>query len=328
MRKLLSLLALYFLSVTLVAQEHIRFMGIPLGGQIDSFIEKLEKERGFRETTETDTISDIYYLDGEYRNFKNVRLVVASVNKTKIVGTVSVHCDSTVHNQRQVESLIDEYNRMYGKAERITDYSYTWKVGENEIYIISSKNGINIYYEDYTEVEAKNKLYKRIIEFNKKRVKEEERNKIKEICGIPFGSTYQKVLKITENKFGRKDIISSNNLIAYSDKYYAGIMFSKIYFQFQSDGENSYFNDCMFVISKKTYEEAKEQLDILLNKLSQKYTVKELDDEYGKSYYGGISPLSNEKIGFVIGLMKHEETENEYSVCLRYGPYNYVNEEF
>ena len=84
----------------------------------------------------------------------------------------------------------------------------------------------------------------------------------KSICGVDFGSSYESAKSILENKFGKAEI-EKNNEICYFDREYAGYKFYAIWFSFQSDGYNTYFNGCFF---------ADRFTDITLAKKIQKYT--------------------------------------------------------
>ena len=159
--------------------------------------------------------------------------------------------------------------------------------------------------------------------------KEWERQIVKEICGIPFGSSYEKTKEVLENKYGTSSIFSDKTKIIYENQTYAGITFDDILFLFQSDGYKSYLNGCVFVIKTNSLKDAKDKRDYLYRILSWKYEMKEgTDDNGNKFYYGGHSPVPLDGWGFTIEILKYGNSVNSYAARLMYGRYNYVKEEF
>ena len=159
-----------------------------------------------------------------------------------------------------------------------------------------------------------------------------ETQRIKEICGVHFGASYEKAKEILENKYGRAeyDFSHSKQIISFSSKRYAGILFDNIHFLFQNDGERTFMNGCCFILNAKNIEEVKAKRKMLHDILSQKYQLEEHKDENGFLYYiGGISPIDFAN-GLLIDVVKYEKGISwyPYSARLLYGPYNYVTEEF
>ena len=65
----------------------------------------------------------------------------------------------------------------------------------------------------------------------------------KEVCGVPFGSSYETAKDMLKKKFGEPGyLLTDENSIVYQYKSYGGISFSSICFYFQRDGLNSYMN--------------------------------------------------------------------------------------
>ena len=119
-----------------------------------------------------------------------------------------------------------------------------------------------------------------------------KKEQIKSIGGIAFGISQEKALPILRNKYGREESFSDNKDIVFKNIKYAGVDFNSVHFLFQSDGINSYFNTCIFILDAKTRKEAiakqKEMKDIL----SQKYDFSSFEDDNGFDLYaGGVSPL-------------------------------------
>lgn len=157
---------------------------------------------------------------------------------------------------------------------------------------------------------------------------------ITEICGVEFGTSYETAKQLLEYKFGDSeyDFEHSRQSISFKNKSYAGFIFDDIHFRFQSDGRNTYLNDVIFIIIAKNSDEAKKKRDMLRDRISQKYYLeKGTDDNKFTYYYGGVSPLKD-SMGLSIDIIKYSaeiaRIYGQYGVRLRYGPYNYVREEF
>lgn len=164
-----------------------------------------------------------------------------------------------------------------------------------------------------------------------------ESQRVKEICGIPFGTSYEEASNSLYNKYGSPEynINNSKESITYKNKKYAGILFDTIYFLFQSDGRRSYMNGCVFIIKADDAEEAKKNRDMLYKKLSEKYRMLVYTDENDFKYYvGGFSPTGGDDAAFVIDVVKYKyEKEvarlfHPYAARLMYGLYEYIKEEF
>ena len=162
-----------------------------------------------------------------------------------------------------------------------------------------------------------------------------EAQRVTEICGVKFGTSYETAKRILENKYGdaEYDYSHSKQIITFNNKNYAGIYFDAIHFLFQSDGHKTYMNCCIFIIDTNTAEEAKKKREILHQRLSEKYYMETRTDDNGFKYYlGGLSPLDN-RYAFYIDVLKYgrEVARNHhypYAARLYYGPYDYVKEEF
>ena len=136
-----------------------------------------------------------------------------------------------------------------------------------------------------------------------------------------------------EIKYGYPDYSPDKTTIIYKHKTYAGIAFDNIHFLFQSDGNRSYFNGCVFIIEAYSLTDAKEKQEMLHKKLSAKYFI--IKDSYKDGtpcYIGGRSPIPNDGFGFNIDIIKLNNSNTKqsypYAARLYYGRYNYVKEEF
>lgn len=167
----------------------------------------------------------------------------------------------------------------------------------------------------------------------------------KSICGVEFGCSKEEAMRILNNKYGSPMYNPSNeNVVSYEKQKYAGVDFDNIHFLFQSDGRNSYFNACIFVISAKSLSKAKQLQKFLAEKMEEKYRLTWIDEDTDEpQFYGGVSPLWNESYNIEDTLTKFYAFRSDimeydkdlvkkigysHSVRLIYGPYQYVEEEF
>lgn len=167
---------------------------------------------------------------------------------------------------------------------------------------------------------------------------------IKNVCGIAFGTPYDKAETVCRNKFGLPDTGTDRTKICFKNIKYAGIDFSSLYFLFQSDGVNSYLNACIFVKDVKSLSEAIEIQKNFAETILKKYEMVTVTGSDGyPTYGGGFSPLwdghwynlSFDEYGTGIhtDIIKYESElakslGHYYGVRIVYGPYDYVKEEF
>ena len=82
----------------------------------------------------------------------------------------------------------------------------------------------------------------------------------------------------------------------------------------------------------ETEEEAKSKRDAIWGKVKEKYRFghEDIDIDGFKYYESGCSPLGGFSNGFVVDIVKLNETYNgyKYFARIKYGPYNYVKEDF
>ena len=318
------------ISIICQAQEHLRFMDIPLDGNLDSFCSKLIKDKGLVAGTMTDgeqyMSMETKKLSGDFYGIKGCTFFIRKHERLNNVSSVVVEDTLLALGKADELRLISLLDKNYGNHEKdSTRYSvwYIWKTINGEIELDVHKDGFNIFYIDYSEKDIRKQL-------SEEREREWERQTIKEICGIPFGSSYEKTEKVLENKYGEKSFMSDKTNICYQNKTYAGIQFDYIYFLFQSDGYKSYLNGCVFALEATSLRQAKEKQEMLYRKLSIKYDMKEGVDDNGNKYYlGGHSPIPLDGFGFSIEIIKYENRPSiPYAARLMYGRYNYVKEEF
>ena len=166
---------------------------------------------------------------------------------------------------------------------------------------------------------------------------------VKSIGGIPFGISREKAQIMLRNKFGSHEYDPSSTNLTFKNIKYAGYDFNSAIFMFQSDGIDSYFNTCIFVIEAKCLSEAMLRQKELYENLSQKYDLSNFAEKDGiPMYAGGISPLwdghwynfDTSHAGAVkLDIIEYSKDIAKslgitHGVRIVYGPYNYINEEF
>lgn len=312
------------------AQEHLRFMDIPLDGTLDNFCNKLIGEKGL---SASKMIKDEQYYDmaerrltGTFYGIKNCNFDVRQHERLDYVSSVMVWNDQSALSEDETKRIITLFDEKYGEHETVDSRSsswYTWRTTSGEVEIYKPDKGFTVWFQDYTELNILNVI-------SEEKQRERERQTIKEICGIPFGSSYEKVKEVLYNKYGTPSIFSDKTKISYENKSYAGISFDNIIFLFQSDGYKSYLNGCVFILEATSLAKAKEKRELLYEKLRWKYNMKEdVDDDGIKYYYGGYSPIPYDGFGFAIDIIKYNNRSSiPYAARLMYGRYNYVKEEF
>lgn len=334
-----------FVSVMLgYAQEHLRFMDIPIQGTLDSFVDILVEEKKMTiaeiKVGEGYTSYESRKLIGEFEGFKNVKINVVRKREFNHVSSVIVDCDTIEYNYNKVLSLIDKYDSIYGKHKyrSMSPFDmYRWELESGNIQISVCSFMIQVHFMDYTERVADNirsfddvESYK---SFEERLEEERKKQTVREICGVPFGSSYDEAKRILESKYGYPEYYPDRTTISYKNKNYAGLNFDAIHFLFQSDGHKSYMSGCIFIMNANSLSEAKAKQDILYKKLSEKYLMLDgVDSNGSKYYYGGYSPLEDGSLAFTIDILKYDDKLSKlfypYAARLTYGRYDYVKEEF
>lgn len=320
---------------------HLKFMDIPMEGTLDFFSNRLIEEKGFIKSQmgKEDERYDNHQIKliGKFGGFENAKVYLKQHSKANGISSLTVYFDKSQYDENKIQSWLETYNSLYGDPNHYksdnSDYeTYTWESEDGKIKICIVDDYFYITFDDKTELEAEDKDYK---EYMAKR----ERETVNEICGIPFGSSYETAETKLDNKYGMADF-HNRSMIVYYNKTYAGITFNSIMFLFESDGTKSFMNGAVFILDTKTSKEAEEKRDLLYKQLSYKYEMESKDDSNGrKFYYGGYPPantvLSLESIfqrGFIIEVIKRDKEFTKdatpYFARLMYGRYKYVNEEF
>ncbi|MBR2777343.1 MAG: hypothetical protein IKD75_09620 [Prevotella sp.] len=330
MRRFTLTIIISLLVVICQAQGHLSFMDIKFDCSLDAFCNKLITNKGLTAGTMTDgeqyRSMETKKLTGDFYGVKNCTFYVRKHERLDNVSSVIVEDTLGVLSDVDVKRIISIHDKQFGNHEKdSTMYFiwYIWKTENGEVELSLRDNGFKAFYTDTTEIAVRKAISD---EFNR----EWERQTVKEICGIPFGSSYENTKEVLENKYGSPSIFSDKTKIYYENKSYAGIFFDDIIFLFQSDGYKSYLNGCVFILEASSLKDAKEKCDILYRKLRIKYDMEDgIDDNGNKYYIGGHSPVPFDGFGFSIEILKYDNKARvPYAARLMYGRYNYIREEF
>lgn len=305
-------------------------MDIPFDSPLNAFYDKLVSTKGLIAAKMTDgeqySSMETKKLTGDFYGIKNCTFYVRKHERLNNASSVIVEDTLSALGENDAKRIISFHDKWFGTHKTdSTRWSiwYTWKTAGGEVELSLRDNGFKAFYTDTTELAVRKAISE---EF----ARERDRQTVKEICGIPFGSSYEKSKEILENKYGTSSFLSDKTRIVYDNKSYADIYFDTIMFLFQSDGYRSYLNGCVFILEATSLSDAKDKRERLYKKLSWKYDIKEgVDDNGNKYYYGGNSPVSFWDFGFHIDIIKYDNRPSiPYAARLMYGRYNYVKEEF
>lgn len=182
------------------------------------------------------------------------------------------------------------------------------------------------------------------LEVQEKLIEINRQQQVKSIANVEFGSSREKCEKILRKKFGTPSIYSSADRLLFTNIKYAGLDFDSLFFLFQSDGDNTYLNSCIFIINVNDYESALNKEKDLAYMLSKKYltVLNDVDNNGNPCHICGTSPLWDGTFNglFTSGsaihtnILKYDEKVakdagvGSYAVRLIYGPFDYVKEEF
>lgn len=335
-----------FAAAICFAQEHMRFMDIPICGTVEQFANRLANEKGFtilerNDYEEADFKVETKMLSGTFETFTDCYVAVRKIEGASETSSVIVYIDSLKCLHGEYDKLLKQYDKRYGKRSGPStgQAGYlgndSWVCDGGIISTGSLERCYFVAFMNFHEAEIRHAFYTKIAEesMNNQLEKQKEGQTVREICGVPFGSSYEKARAMLENKYGTPEYYPDHSVISYKNKTYAGILFDDIIFLFQSDGIHSYMNGCAFVLDAKSLSDAKKKQELLYKVLSDKYIlVENTDDNGNKIYLGGFPPTPDDHIAFSIGIMKYDgdvaKHSHPYAARLIYGRYNYVKEEF
>ena len=175
---LLSLLSVF--SVAQNDREHMKFMGIPLGGPIHEFVNTLCEQKGFEKggiSTITETGETVYTLKGNFWKFENCDIsVVESLNKTAYKVRVSIFDLSIYKYKINIEDLIENLTIKYGTYEIDHDPGY-----ENDEFLIWRTNGGTIKYKENYIPQILNALYIEYVDCDIKEYLNQKKQEIEDL---------------------------------------------------------------------------------------------------------------------------------------------------
>ncbi len=149
-----------------------------------------------------------------------------------------------------------------------------------------------------------------------------QNDRITEVLGVRFGTTYNEVKSALESKYGKEARLVGDDILLFFDLTYEGIEFSPVFFVFV----NNKLNMVKMSILCTSKEEAEEERDNLARIMGAKYQLVKDRDEDGDCYKGATSPLNEDLYGFVIDIQEQTiamKEELPYVANLVFGPYGY-----
>jgi len=166
MKKFIVFIFLVF-SITVFPQEHIKFMGIPITGNINNFSSILSRSKGLIILEKN---KKSIALKGKFTG-KKCNFLVMGTTKSKTTFSVLVgFLNDEKNTSPQYEDLISQFTDKYGKCDSIEGKNTLWKLPQGTIYIISRDNSNGIFppeililYTDKINEEIENKEKKTAI---------------------------------------------------------------------------------------------------------------------------------------------------------------------
>lgn len=157
--KRLILLTLLLLELSCYAQDHLKFMGIPLAGELNDFVEKLQKHNSDLVPYEIDENNDeTYKFKGNFYKFKNCYITIDTFGRFKQVTKGSVELYKCYKYEEELLDLVSDLIDKYGKPQITEDNSSFLKqrwildLGMIEVTLLKMDGGtLNIQYIDYLE---------------------------------------------------------------------------------------------------------------------------------------------------------------------------------
>lgn len=145
------------------AQNHLRFLGCPIDGDMKTFVAKMES-KGLETAAHRSWFKGMKtkFLQGSFWNFPNCDIVVRQPKKYNNVTSVYIHPHS---NFLLLNDLINVLDNKYGmhtvqySNSDVNAMNYVWNLQEGCILIYATTTygqAFDIVYRDYTEVRMLN----------------------------------------------------------------------------------------------------------------------------------------------------------------------------
>lgn len=167
MRKILFLFVL--MPVILMGQE-IKFMGLNIDCDIDTFTKQL-KAKGLRQTI--DRFEKRIFM-GDFATYKNCKIVVTSTEVSKQVKSVEVMFDDLdgqekeFERNRAYENILLQFKNKYENVIRRTDDTIFKLFGITEYQVV--KNNTEVVIGKYDNIESMSILYWNLKQKNNKEI--------------------------------------------------------------------------------------------------------------------------------------------------------------
>ncbi len=122
MKKIIILLLLFTCSFEALAQNHIKFMGIPLEQQLHQFVFQL-KQKGFKDgwNNSLEEFLEQYNMKGKFLGIREQDIIIQCVDKTVIGVIVPYHYESWKEAFNQYSTLKAMLTQKYGKPNKCVE---------------------------------------------------------------------------------------------------------------------------------------------------------------------------------------------------------------
>lgn len=205
-------------------------------------------------------------------------------------------------------------------------------------FIVNAQEYVSIGNDSISLTREQKELFDRAL------LEKFQNDQVTSIANVKFGESREKAERILRRRFGNPSIYSTSDVLRFTDIKYAGIRFNSVYFMFQSDGEDTFFNGCAFIYEVDDFQSALVKEQEFADMLSKKYlaVIKDIDEEGNPCHLCGVSPLWDGTVQGVLSagcavhtsIIKYSEEivktghSKPYCVRLMYGTYDYVKDEF
>lgn len=157
---------------------------------------------------------------------------------------------------------------------------------------------------------------------------------VPKVCGIEFGSSYDHVKKKLEDRYGLYNVIENKGNLSIIDANVGEFKFNFLNFEFQREGNRSYFYYSCFskYFQIKDFATAITIRDLLWNDIKRKYEdiyIEEYENSNGyRCYKFGINPLDSNRVLGLVTLEKAFGNDGEERIYLNltYGPIYYIDQ--
>lgn len=212
MKKIALTIIVSLVTIVGQAQEHLRFMGIPIEGTVEQFANRLVTEKGlviadWNEYEDPNFKMEAKMLNGSFEMFDECLFVVRKIEGAEETSSVFVYIDSLKCMNGEFDKLNDLYDKKYGEHSGYWGNN-KWESNGGRILAGSQEGGCYVVFMDKSEVEIRDAFVEKRMKATQDSIVNyimdirKEKETVKEICGVPFGSSYEKTKEMLENKYG------------------------------------------------------------------------------------------------------------------------------